>query len=51
MGAPGTVLYVLKGNSDGEDPNYLKVLEGTLKEMELQAVLKLSHKLSITEHR
>ena len=32
MGAPGTVVYVLQGNTIGEDPNYLKVLEGTLKE-------------------
>lgn len=35
MGAPGTVIYILLDNSTGEDLNYLRVLENTLKEREL----------------
>lgn len=35
MGAPGTVIYILVGNGCGLDPNYLRILENTLKEREL----------------
>jgi len=45
MGAPGTVLFILQGNSNGEDPQYLKALEGALKENDLQNVLQLTSKL------
>ena len=50
MGAPGTVIYILVGNSNGEDPNYLRVLENTLKERELQDVLSLYLKIRNAEH-
>ena len=50
MGAPGTVLYIIQGKSNGEDPHYMQVLEGTLKENDLQNILQLSTKLNSAEY-